>query len=127
MPALYTNLDAIRVRAARISAARRFELLLLVESGDLKFRPNQPRVPAGRPDAGQWIGANIILIGGFERSDLNKTVQTFKSETCQAKILRVLPGQFLDMQISEVMKIAKTGNRAARSCLKTLGREEYRK
>lgn len=67
------------------------------------------------------------MIGGIDPVDRHKSVQAFVSEKCEARIYSVLPGQFLDMPIIDVMKIAKSGNWAARSCLKLLGREDYRK
>jgi hypothetical protein len=39
----------------------------------------------------------------------------------------VLPQQFLELSINDVMKAAKSGDRGARTCLKILGRDEYRK
>jgi hypothetical protein len=49
------------------------------------------------------------------------------SANCQGKIKEVMPGQFLDLTIGEVQSLAAQGNAAARTCLKLLGREDYRK
>lgn len=114
-------------RVAWLTAARRVESCLLTLVKTTKFLPNQPRVPAGNPNGGQWVGADITLIGGIDPADRHKSVQAFVSEKCQARIYSVLPGQFLEIPIIDVMKIAKSGNWAARSCLKLLGRENYRK
>ena len=116
-----------RTRAAWLTAARQFEASLLALGSAIKFSPSQPRVPAGDPNGGQWVGADITLIGGFAPEDMDKTVQAFVSENCKAYVYEVLPGQFLEMPISEVMELAKTGDAPARTCLKVLGRSWYRK
>ena len=114
-----------------------------------KFDPNQPRVPAGNPDGGEWTGTGgggtpgsasrlsapnesaprngVQLAGGFTAGDEGLTVQSFVSANCLGLIHRVLPSQFLDMTIGEVMAAAKGGDVAARSCIKLLRRDDYRK
>lgn len=112
-----------------------------------RFNPNQPRVPAGNPDGRQWTGGGIgtrfrlsrgsggaqrlssglRLAGGFSKEDLGMSVQSFASANCKGRIRSVLPQQFLESTISDVMRAAKNGDRAAGSCLKILGRDEYRK
>jgi hypothetical protein len=42
------------LRLKWLAAATRFELALLRHDRALKYRPDQPRVPAGNPDGGQW-------------------------------------------------------------------------
>jgi len=113
-----------------------------------RFNPSQPRVPAGNPDGGQWTsgggGGNsepsseregaarrrspgLRLAGGFAKEDLNMSVQSFAVANCKGRIRSVLPQQFLDSTIADVMQAAKKGDRAARTCLKILSRDEYRK
>ncbi|MGO4705804.1 hypothetical protein AB4072_08510 [Microvirga sp. 2MCAF38] len=110
-----------------------------------RFNPSQPRAPAGSPNGGQWVGegapahpsekprsasensSGITLAGGFEQNQLGMRVQDFVSAHCKGKIRSVLPGQFLGVTIEDVMKAAKGGDSAARTCLKILGRDEYRK
>jgi len=116
-----------RTRAAWLTAARQLEARLLALGSAIKFSPSQPRGPAGDPNGGQWVGADITLIGGIDPADRRKSVQAFISEKCHASIYSVLPGQFLEMPIIDVMTIAKSGNWAARRCLKLLGRDDYRK
>ncbi|MGH6826427.1 hypothetical protein [Methyloceanibacter sp.] len=107
------------------------------------FNPNQPRVPAGNPDGGQWAGggggtaagsdaatgviAGIQLVGGFTDDQLGLTVQGFVSGYCIGSIHRILPSQFLDSTIAEVMAAAKEGDAAARTCLKLLRQDRFRK
>src|SRR6218665_2185043 len=40
--------------------------MALIGIGDMisKFDPDQPRVPAGQPTGGQWVGANKIRLAG---------------------------------------------------------------
>ena len=42
------------LRLKWLAAATRFELALLRHDRALKYRPDQPRVPAGNPDGGRW-------------------------------------------------------------------------
>jgi hypothetical protein len=92
-----------------------------------KFRPDQPRAPAGNPNGGQWTSGNITTVGGFAPEDMDKTVQSFVSENCKAYIYEVLPGQFLDMSIADVTELGNSGDAPARRCLKLLKQNEYRK
>ena len=112
-----------------------------------KFNPDQPRVPAGQPGGGQWTsgtgaggndedandtagGANLVPTAGKVES-LRKfgksTVRQFVARYCKGKINRELPGQFENMTIEDVFNLARGGDRAAKTCLKLLNREEYRK
>jgi hypothetical protein len=111
-----------------------------------RFNPNQPRVPAGNADGGQWTDGDdggaaagrdreprrtyrppLHPVGGFEPEHLGMTVQDFVSAYCSGNIRSVLPGQFLGSTISEVMQAAKRGDAPARRCLKILGRDRFRK
>lgn len=112
------------------------------------YRPDQPRVPAGNLGAGQWTdggggagtitdgdvdasgrteGARVILAGGFTKDDLNVTVESFVAQNCRGRIRRELPGQFLGLTISEVAAAAKSGDSGARTCLKLLREDRFRK
>ncbi len=116
--------------------------------GEIKYDPNQPRVPAGSSDGGQWTGTwewegevggvaarpsasgasgSFQIAGGFTDDQTSMTVQSFVSGYCRGGIRSVLPGQFLGMTINEVMAIAKTGNADARTCLKILREGRFRK
>lgn len=112
-----------------------------------KYAANQPRVPAGNPDGGQWTSGEtaaadvivnpfsafldslpqILLAGGFEKEDMGKTVQEFVAEKCRRSIREVLPGQFLEMPIAEVLALADNGDAAARRCKKLLSRGRFKK
>jgi hypothetical protein len=122
-----------------------------------KYSPDQPRVPAGNSDGGQWTSgggsgaghddggaaqtlsevsdgtrpgddaARIRLAGGLTDDQLNLTVQTFVSTYCLGSINRQLPGQFMGVTIADVMAEAQRGNAAARMCLKLLMQDRFRK
>ena len=88
-------------------------------------------MPEGDPDGGQWTngggGGAIVVAGGFTDEQLGLTVQGFVSAYCQASIYSVLPGQFLAITIQEVAAAARSGDAAARRCLKLLGQDRFRK
>ena len=111
-----------------------------------KYAEDQPRVPAGSPDGGQWAGAagagsalvdalgelvsklpTLLLAGGFGPEDMGKTVQDFASSNCEGRIFRELPGQFLDMNIFDVLAQAKAGDKMAKKCKKILEQDRFRK
>lgn len=58
---------------------------------------------------------------------MGKTVQNFMSEKCDGDIKAVMPGQFLDMTIGDVLKLADQGDAMARRCKKLLNRGRFRK
>lgn len=145
--------QGVLARMACEHASMRIDLALakLERIFDSKYRPDQPRVPAGNPGGGRWGDAGggrgqtparkpeteldedsrdrarIILAGGFTKDQLDLTVQDFTSRYCLGSINRVLPGEFSDSTIAEVMAAKRAGNEAADTCLKLLGRNEYRK
>ena len=69
----------------------------------------------------------IEPVGGIPESEKGSTVQSFMSRYCNAGTRAEMPGQFLGMTILEVMQLAKQGDSAARTCLKLLKKNEYRK
>ena len=106
------------------------------------------RGPAGNPDGGRWTDeggggsiegegeserprtpstARTILAGWFTSDDLNLTVQEFTAKNCLGSIHRRLPREFYGMAIAEVMAERDAGNARAKTCLKLLGRDDYRK
>ncbi len=137
----------IHAALVELKAARLAEII----RASAKFDPNQPRVSRGNPDGGQWASTGggggesstsesrprtqgetasrngIQLAGGFTDEQMGLTVQRFASAHCRGLIHRVLPGEFLDMTIADVMTAAKGGDAAARTCLKLLKRDDYRK
>ncbi|MGL4727980.1 MAG: hypothetical protein ACRCWO_04415 [Bosea sp. (in: a-proteobacteria)] len=133
------NYEALRERARLLGDV--FSLLLQREALiEQRYSSSQPRGPAGQPNGGQWASegggdgsgeagdeAEVLLAGGINEADKNLTVQQYVSSNCRAGIYEVLPGEFLGMSISEVEKIAKSGNAKARRCLKLLDRDQYRK
>ena len=127
------RLFALRARAALTSEY--FALALLrAELEQWRYNPDQPRVPAGQTGGGQWsgrestgAGGDYDLAGGFSRDDEAMSVADFAPRNCAGSTRRELPGQFLDMTITDVMQMAKQGDAAARKCLKLLGRDRFRK
>lgn len=128
------------------TAGALFEMALRRLAINLKYAEDQPRVPAGSPGGGQWTSGGsavstlidalgeavaklptLLLAGGFDKEDMGKTVQDFVSEKCRGSIYEVLPGQFLEMPISEVLALAKNGDAAARRCKKLLSRGRFKK
>jgi len=69
----------------------------------------------------------MLLAGGIDEGDKIKTVQDFVSEKCRGSVGSVLPEQFRNMTVGEVLRLAARGDAAARSCKKLLDRDEYRK
>jgi hypothetical protein len=101
------------------------------------FNPDQPRVPAGNSNGGEWTGGDSgaarysteVEAGPEEPFQVaqEQTYQSFIAENCKASILRVFPGQFLNVPVDEVLKAAESGDAAARSAKKLLFRDKYRK
>jgi hypothetical protein len=95
------------------------------------YNPDQPRVEAGRPDGGQWVGNNarsgIVVAGGFEPQHMDMTVQQFMSAYCIGGIKGQVPGQFLDFTIRDLLDAEKRGVPGAHTCYKLLSRDRFRK
>jgi hypothetical protein len=139
--------ELARLRAEHAGLRLDLALIRLQRLLARKYRPDQPRVPAGEPGAGQWTNgtfglpaisggqsevnnnpdARIILAGGFTEDQLGMTAQGFASKYCIGSIQGEIPGQFKGSTISEVMAAAKSGDADARKCLKLLSRDKYRK
>ena len=118
---------------------------------ETKYRPDQPRDDHGRwtgDGAGDQQGDEEVPTeagdgepsllpaaagggrrgrAGIAKEVLEWTVQKFVSSYCKAEIKEVLPGQFLDMTLGEVLEMAKGGDKAARACKKLLERQRFRK
>lgn len=102
-----------------------------------KYRPDQPRVPAGSPEGGQWTsdaGAQSTDIssasrpkGGFRAELMKLTVRQFVSRYCRGQINRELPAEFNDVTLSDLMELAKGGDAAAKKCYKILNQGRFRK
>jgi hypothetical protein len=139
--------QSVLLKARYAFAVAQLELRrLLISRARKRYDPSQPRVPAGSSVGGQWTSGgdeaghqsesvshrrkpstSFRVAGGFEKEHLGMSVQSFVSANCKGRIRAVLPQQFLELSITDVMKAAKSGDRAARTCLKILGRDEYRK
>ena len=101
---------------------RNFIRFVEAKRGDVKYRPDQLRVPAGNPDGGQWTDegggggdkpANRPLLAwtppagtasdaslpigqvGFSEAERRMTAQDFISRNCKGYILREFPSEFL--------------------------------
>jgi hypothetical protein len=133
------NYDALRERA--LLTGEMFQLMLELHAlrASVKYSADQPRAPAGQPDGGRWVGVGVagnagsdhdgkvVLAGNLEKLDPSINVGQFVSDNCEGRIRRILPGQFYDMTIGEMLALRKNGDRAANICYKLLDRGEYRK
>ena len=120
----------VSLDAARLDLARR-------------YRPDRPRDEMGKwvfdggPRRRSGAGAGgagaeadhsiVVAARRFDPKQVRMRVQNFVSEYCKAHIRSVLPGEFEDMTVAEVERLAKQGDVRARTCIKLLGRPEYRK
>lgn len=94
-----------------------------------KYRPGQPRDGRGR-----WTdGGGVTELSAARKipaivKEFGKwTARQYVSRYCEARINRELPGQFEDMTISDIWNIAKGGDARARTCLKLLKENRFRK
>jgi len=118
----------VAVVGKRLAAAPRF--------GKANFNPAQLRITAGEPEGGEWTSEGGVaprsadVEAGPEKPFQLAQAQTcrdFIAENCNASILRVFPGQFLDVPVDEIYRAADEGDAAARRAKKLLSRERYRK
>ena len=58
---------------------------------------------------------------------LQISCREFIRRNCKASVLRVFPGEFLEMPVQNVIDAAAAGNRRAQTGRKLLFRREYRK
>jgi hypothetical protein len=65
--------------------------------------------------------------GGIVKELWKLTVRQFVSQYCKGSIREVLPGEFDDLSIADVMDLAKGGDKRARTCKKLLERQRFRK
>jgi hypothetical protein len=122
--ALQRSLDELRLELAAIKRD-----LLLRKA----FDPNQPRVPSGNRDGGQWTSDELNEFGaqrrtgGIARHLWGLTARQFVSRYCRGGINREMPGQFEEMTIKDIIDLAKGGDSAARKCYKLLNEPRFRR
>ena len=117
----------------------------------VKYSPDQPRVPAGNPDGGQWTaeggtsaGSDQFYDGGdgsdpsadhsgqslpieqvqFSKEEREMTAEEFISANCKASILREFPSEYLPLPIGEIESLS--GAKRNR-CVKLLREDRFRK
>lgn len=56
-----------------------------------------------------------------------QTCREFIAQNCKASVLRVFPGQLLDVMVDDVLEAAKAGDRAAQTARKLLFDTRFRK
>ena len=120
---------------------------LMMLRREMKYSPDQPRDWHGRwtdggggeaasgegtTESGESFGeapdgTPVDKIGGIPDDKLNWTTQQFMSAYCLGRIREVMPGQFLNMPIAEVIERAKQGDPAANRCWKLLREDRFRK
>jgi hypothetical protein len=65
--------------------------------------------------------------GGISLDERGLSFQDFVSRRCIASIYEVLPKQFLETDIEDVLSQKDAGNKAARQCIKLLNEGRFRK
>jgi hypothetical protein len=107
-----------------------------------RYAPDQPRDDAGRwttspgqrpamPTAGSGVANDHVQLAGFRGGispdERGLSVQDFVSKRCKGDIYEVLPGQFLDTTIEDLLRLKAEGNIAAGRCYKLLNQGRFRK
>ena len=62
---------------------------------------------------------------GFSEAERKMTAQEFIAKNCDASVLRVFPGEFLDLSVGEIEDMQH--DKKTSTCLKLLRRRKYRK
>jgi len=87
-----------------------------------------PEASANPPDgAASPAAGSDQAIELTQNFDSDETCSSFIAANCQARILRVFPGQYLGCTLRELQAAADAGDAAARMGCKLLKRREYRK
>lgn len=129
-----------------LAVFRNFVRFVEAKRDGVKYSPDQPRVPAGNRDGGQWTngdgggggssgeadgggddGGDALPVEkiGFTKEERAMTAQEFISENCEARILRVFPSEYLGSKIGEILNLPSSAKK--KTCTKLLGSGEYRK
>ena len=72
----------------------------------------------------------LFFVGGVHRTEaklIGKTAGEIISLTKKGTINRVFPGELRNKTLSEIEKLARAGNRAARTAMKLLRNKRYNK
>ena len=99
--------------------------LALNDTGSMSDAGILPVQPAGT--IGTVSSQNIQLAGGFDESDLSKSVDQFVSTKCLGKIRREIPSEMLDVSVADMLASAGQGDAAAVKCKKLLSQDRFRK
>lgn len=94
-----------------------FRLRLALERS---YSPEQPRIPAGRPDSGQWTRGGDSSPISSNYLQVAETCQEYIQANCRGSIYRGFPSQFLNMDISDLKAAAKARDPGARKAHKLL-------
>jgi hypothetical protein len=94
-----------------------------------RFNPDQPRDEIGRwtGDGGSTDLSSARKIPPIVREFGKMTARQFVSRYCQGSVNRELPGEFEDFTIADIWNIAKGGDARAKTCMKLLERQRFRK
>ena len=65
-------------------------------------------------------------MGAYQTAS-QQTCREFIAQNCKAGVLRVFPGQLLDVLVDDVLEAAKAGDRAAQTARKVLFDARFRK
>ncbi len=145
---VHSKEDARRLFLAEVLIEAGVNPAIIVEALELKresvaldkYNPDQPRVPAGDTDGGQWTRdgetgtsqRHLSIHSSGEQIqvaqvDLDQTCESYITANCKGTIAREFPGQYLTCSLREVLATAKEGNRAAQKACKLLFRIRFLK
>ncbi|MEA2880001.1 MAG: hypothetical protein QOF14_5197 [Hyphomicrobiales bacterium] len=128
------------VKAARIAFEKLWHDLQLSAGQKAGFNPDQPRDDHGKwTDSGRDAGKDgddrahsDEISASKKKAEIVRqfgkwTARQFISRYCRASINREMPGEFENVTIADIYEIAKGGDARARSCLKLLKQDRFRK
>lgn len=133
---------------------RNFVRFVEAKRDGVKYSPDQPRVPEGNPDGGQWTAeggsgsgdkpANRPMLAwtlpagtatdapmpigqvGFDDNERSMTAEDFIHQKCKAAlILRKFPGEALGLTLDKIEDGPPTAMK--RTCMKLLTNKRFRK
>lgn len=104
-----------------------FKLLKLRLALQRAYSPEQPRVPAGQPNAGQWAREAENSRPGSNYQQIAETCQEYIEANCVGKIYREFPRQFLGMDVSDLKAAARANEPGAKKAHKLLFDNRFKK
>jgi hypothetical protein len=78
----------LETRIEIMRAVHKLMVELATEAGVGKFDPNQPRVPAGNPDGGQWTDEGAQPAGQVGVTPVARRISPAREAECEAQHIR---------------------------------------